>query len=194
MTRNLRVTAGTWTLPPGFQRTYWSVDFSGLQWQSASEQWRRAEGLQPAYLMKRSCTNANHINKARGQLATGAAGLHNGASHLLAAGPLVANMISQLCKVTKCHHTLVKQNSEWSGSMWAYLLTPVYLVSANMQIKIPVLVSACTFYISVFHLGLYSSLIWLMREFKYYHIVHLYLLWLPSVSDNYSSIYYDPGD
>lgn len=70
MTGNLIATGGTWTLPPGFQRAYWStnlVDFSGLQWQSASVNWMGAEGLQWQYLMKRSCMSGDDINKAKGQ-------------------------------------------------------------------------------------------------------------------------------
>lgn len=58
-----------WTLPSGFQRAYWSinlVDFSGLQWQSASVNWMGAEGLQWPYLMKRSCMSGDDINKAKG--------------------------------------------------------------------------------------------------------------------------------
>ncbi len=69
MTCNSIATGGIWTLPPGFQRAYWSinfVDFRGLHWQSASVNWMGAEGLQWPYLMKRSCASGDDINKARG--------------------------------------------------------------------------------------------------------------------------------
>lgn len=69
MTGNLIATSGISTGPPGFQRAYWSinfVDFSVLQWQSASVNWMGAEGLQWPYLMKRSCMSGDNINKAKG--------------------------------------------------------------------------------------------------------------------------------
>lgn len=93
MTRNLIATMGIWTIPPGFQRAYWSinfVDFSGLQWQSASVNWMGAEGLQWPYLMKRSCMSGNDINKAKGQLSSSLRnpGLRcQGVSHLIPQRP-----------------------------------------------------------------------------------------------------------
>lgn len=48
MTCNLIVTCGIWSLLPDFQRAYWSinfVDFSGLQWQRASVNWKGGDGI-----------------------------------------------------------------------------------------------------------------------------------------------------
>lgn len=65
MTRNL---IASWGGIRGFQGAYWSinlVDFSALQWQSASANWMGAVGLQWADLMKRSCMSGDDVNKAK---------------------------------------------------------------------------------------------------------------------------------
>lgn len=129
MTCNVIATTEIRIRPAGFQGAYWSansVDFGALQWQSASDNWMGAEGLQWPHLMKRSCTSGDDINKVKGHMSSSQRTGSTGVSHLIPEGPLVANMPQQWGAAI-CQHVLFtrwnhwrKQCDDW-GTYWDQL-------------------------------------------------------------------------